>query len=228
MNVSVLLPSRGNPEGFRRVCENLSELASDPSQFEIVLMVDSTDPRILDYRMSDSKHPRHLVTLTNSKIKGYGNLHKMFDECARHASGDVLIAYNDDVVCETKDWDHLYYLSGKKYPFRPICHEIKGDHFHWAFPAITRLTHNTIGRFCPDGLENFDRVWHATANAINNGWLNPMESFFSSGVTFNHHRTDPEHGSEDRKQYIRGVIAEWDARQRIWDEAGRKVAELLK
>jgi hypothetical protein len=221
MNVSVLLPSRNNAAGFMAVCKNLSELASDPSQFEIVVALDDDEPQIDFYLVATAKYRAHIpIKLIKSKTTGYGNLHKIIELCASAASGDVLLAYNDDVLCETKDWDLSYKELADRHPLWPIASHVQEDHFQWAFPAISRKIYERVGAFCPFGVENFDRVWCATAQSI--------KSWGLAASVLTHYRTDPEKGSEDRRQCIAGWMSEWDARQKLWDETGRKVAELLK
>jgi hypothetical protein len=219
MSVSVLLPSRENAAGFKAVCENLSALAGDTDEFEIVLMVDSDDPQGAEYRNIIRSNSLGIVLCENSTIKGYGNLHLMFDECARHASGDVLLAYNDDVICETPGWDDLYLRSAMENPLLPICHEIKGDHFRWAFPAISRTVYNRIGQFCPENIPSFDRVWAAVGDVVGHS---------QSGVAFNHKRIAVDAGREDRKKFCQDAADNWDSRMALWTEAGKRIAEKLK
>jgi hypothetical protein len=218
VNVSVLLPSRENAAGFKAVCENLSARAG--GRFEIVLTLDADEPQIDFYLMVIAKYGGIIsIKAIKSNTTGYANLHLMYDHCASASDGDVLLAYNDDVVCETPGWDDLYLRRAMENPLLPICHEIKGDHFQWAFPAISRTVYNRIGQFCPENIPSFDRVWAAVGDVFGHS---------QSGVTFNHQRIAADAGREDRKEFCQDAVDNWDSRVVLWTGAGKRTAEKLK
>ena len=87
MIVSVLMPSRENAEGFERAAANLAMMSNNLKAFEVVLMVDYDDPQYTAYQEKSLSLGRcfSITAFGNDTIKGYGNLHRMYEECAKAA-----------------------------------------------------------------------------------------------------------------------------------------------
>lgn len=211
--VSVLIPSRGNPEKCAETISNLMNKATNWHEVEIVLRLDDDDPKLDEYPLQFNK------TITGPRLGGYADLNKMYESCAIHSQGDVFLIYNDDLEVKTPGWDHLYLRQAQACPLRPICSLVTGDHYQWAFPAISRELYEKAGSICPGDSFVVDRVWHAYAKA--KGWT---DEECNSGVHLHHHRIPPEEGAEDRKLFMRGVEKDLTQHQEHWDRIGRELA----
>lgn len=92
--ISILCPSRGRPEIFRRMVDSALNMGTGLS--EILIYLDEDDQR-------RSAYP---LTLVDDIIIGPSQrLGKIWNQLARFAKGDLLMMANDDLVFLTKDWD---------------------------------------------------------------------------------------------------------------------------
>ena len=214
--VSVLLPSRGNPDKCSQAIRSLLLMADHPTWIEIILRLDRDDPTREDY-------PAYIEPILGQRYGGYQDLNRMYEECATFSKGDVLLIYNDDLKCVTKGWDSLYLKHAHEHPLRPMCCRITGDHYHWAFPAVSRQLYRKVGnRICPSETFVVDRIWHEVANA--KGWT---ADDCRVEVTLHHDRIEPENGPEDRKHHMRYVNQDWQFLQAKWKAEGEAIAKTL-
>ena len=111
MICSVLIPSRGNPEGLRDTIDSLSTTAPT-SSFEVLVRVDDDDPRLGDYReLRWGDHDASLALprtalLVGPRGAGYGDLASMFAELAAVARCQWVWPMDDDVLV-TGGWAAL-------------------------------------------------------------------------------------------------------------------------
>lgn len=95
--VSVLLPSRGRPDSLLRMLDSLYETAAVPDRVEAVVRIDDDDAPTLALDLSRWPlrrvvGPRLPMALLNTA-------------CLDAATGDILIAANDDLVVRSPGWD---------------------------------------------------------------------------------------------------------------------------
>ena len=114
--ISVLLPTRGRPQLVRRFLESLLATAEDPDGVEIVLYLDEDDASAdligeLAANVRRVVGPRVTMGAANSA-------------CLRHASGDILLLANDDIVVTTQGWDTRF----------RACHARFADGVYLAWP----------------------------------------------------------------------------------------------
>ncbi len=103
MKFSLIHPSRSRPGLARtRINEWLTK-ASDLSQVEYILSIDTTDPNTSSYESIFNQ-----LVIPNAKlvIKGNRNCVQATNEGANISTGDVLIYLSDDFSCPDK-WDEL-------------------------------------------------------------------------------------------------------------------------
>lgn len=92
--ISVMIPSRGRPEGLKNSIKSL--LATATGNVEIIVRLDSDDPHTdLPPGITLMTGPRH----------GYRYLHRYYNEMAQCAKGQWLMLWNDDAVMTEKGWD---------------------------------------------------------------------------------------------------------------------------
>lgn len=211
--ISVLIPSRGNPIKCSKTIDALLCNAFAPSAIEVILRLDLDDPKVSEYPQLFNR------TIVGHRMSGYRDLNKMYEECAELSTGEVLLVYNDDLEVQTHGWDSMYQAYCSLHPLKPLCSHVTGDHYQWAFPAISRELYEKAGSICPGDSFVVDRVWHAYARA--KGWT---DAECNSGVHLHHHRIPPEEGAEDRKLFMRGVEKDLTQHQEHWDLIGRELA----
>ena len=225
MNVSVLMPSYKNPRHCEHVVQNLQKLASSEHQFEVVVRVDDTDPEIgryKDWLASRVDRPPFIKLIVGPHLRGYTDLNFMYDECARQSSGEVLLSYNDDLTCETNLWDVVYLRKALENQMRPISSIVTGDHYRWAFPAISRELYDKVGQFCPGNVSAFDRVWDAVSVA--GGWT---QDECQAPVILHHPRAPMVEGTE-RAAHCNNVQVEWDNLNALWRQTGGDVIRKVR
>lgn len=220
-NISVLIPSRSHPASCATAIEALYSLAHDPDSVEVVCRLDEDDPEFAKYPAAWNSN--RIVNISGPRMGGYRDLNKMYEECALQSTGDVILIYNDDLTVMTQDWDTHYLEQANHRPLQPMCCHIIGDHYQWAFPAISRELYERVGnRICPGNTFVVDRLWHHIAMA--KGWT---DDDCKVGVMLHHNRVDPEHGPEDRKLFLRGVNDSWEKLNATWRREAEQYAKLL-
>jgi hypothetical protein len=137
--ISILFPTRGRPKQLRRLYDSF-QVHSTVSP-EIICYVDDDD------RSYDDVGCVNIIRGPQTVLSGY------WDKLLPYATGDLLMASADDVVCCTPGWDGLVEAAfaqcpdkilmvfgddggpdGKKYPTSPIIHR------RWV---------ETVGRWIP-------------------------------------------------------------------------------
>ncbi len=148
ITLSILLPTRGRPEGADRLLRSVVEMSADPACIEIILYVDEDDTDSHAIRCEEIS-VKHIIGSQQSM----GGLNTA---CYRRSTGDIIVPLNDDMVIHTPDWDrriadihqrfsdriYLAYPNdlhaGEAFPSTPILSrtacEILGD----PFPEVYR------------------------------------------------------------------------------------------
>lgn len=118
MKISICCPTRGRPENVDRLLGSLGRTASIPP--EVILYIDEDDNEYVDELYSSSvkiiRGPRQ--TLSNC-----------WNECAKAATGDILMFAGDDIVFKTKGWDRMVINTFESHPDKYIF--VHGDDGHW-------------------------------------------------------------------------------------------------
>ncbi len=92
--ISIILPTRGRPESFKKMCFSVLENASEPNDIEFVSYHDNDDPSIYEYIGN------HREIVANRIIYS-----QMFNECYKIAAGPIYMFAADDMVFYTPEWD---------------------------------------------------------------------------------------------------------------------------
>lgn len=106
--ISVLLPSRGRPDGYRRVVETCFATATYPRQIEVCVYLDEDDPAIDDYRFWKRTKkdrwvgaPGKIGLMEGPRIL----LSETWNQLTEVADGEILMHCGDDVTFNTPGWD---------------------------------------------------------------------------------------------------------------------------
>jgi hypothetical protein len=134
--ISVLCPSRGNPQLLALSAKSLKDTADGP--FEFLVAADEDDPVTVKEasRLAD-------VTVVSPRL-GYGKLHEYYQRLTDVARGDWLLVWNDDFTMLTSGWDTVIaelpasvLVADIQSPHSPLC----------CAPAVRRSAVEAIGTF---------------------------------------------------------------------------------
>jgi hypothetical protein len=95
--ISLLLPTRARPELVERFLRSVADRSAHPELIEAILCVDDDD--IESHGIVFREIALKLVVGPRQTMGAYNT------ECLRHASGEIIIAVNDDIVVRTNGWD---------------------------------------------------------------------------------------------------------------------------
>ena len=99
MKILISLPSRNRPELLQKSLNALHNFQSDENEIIYAVGAEKNDIKTLDVveKLSWVK-----LYVEQNQIKSPG---QMWNRCANIERADCYIAYTDDVICITKDWD---------------------------------------------------------------------------------------------------------------------------
>jgi len=108
--ISILLPTRERVQLVEKSIKSLLDLATNPSNIEILIAYDDDDQSSQEYFNSPAW--TMLIDLYKSECKcfstpkwGYGQLAKYYNFLGGNATGKWLMLWNDDAVMLTEGWD---------------------------------------------------------------------------------------------------------------------------
>lgn len=110
--VSVLLPTRGRPEGLAHSLDSLFSLSHEPAQIEVLLKIDDDDgPTHELVRRLRGALPGQCRVFSGPRGNGYADMHLWLNQLAAEARGDWLMIWNDDARMATHSWDLFLKLA---------------------------------------------------------------------------------------------------------------------
>jgi hypothetical protein len=95
--ISLLLPTRGRPDLVKRFLRSVVAESTRPDLIEVILCVDEDD--VESHGIVFDGLALKLVIVPRQTMGAYNSI------CLEHASGDIMIAANDDIVVRTRGWD---------------------------------------------------------------------------------------------------------------------------
>lgn len=141
---SLLCPTRGRPEMARSFVNSVYQKAKWPEKVEVLLYVDSDDSSLPQYVKQMESTPARIVV---GPPEGVG---KAWNCLARASSGEYLMMANDDLSCESTEWDWLLLQELLKYPDQIVlvwANDGINGRRHCAFPIIGRRWYEALGSF---------------------------------------------------------------------------------
>lgn len=169
MKISILCPTRGRPESVERLLKSIRETTSEMP--EVVLYIDDDD--------GDSRDWVQFETASLKRIIGpRKTLSDCWNECAKHATGDILMMGADDLVFRTKGWDKMVINTFESHPDKFIF--LHGDDGHWGNQFGT---HGFIHRKWYDTLGYFTAPYFSADYA--DTWLNDIANTLGRRVYLN-------------------------------------------
>lgn len=167
--LSVIIPSRGRIEGLVKTVKSLEQPG-----VQIIVRMDNDDVTSLGFSAFTCLKD-HILLIVGPRYRGYIDLNLMSNECAKIATGDFLMVFNDDAWVDGDVVTPLKSLDPKKrlvlFPKVewPIDHDsdaykefAKRDRLD--FPIISRATYDAIGTFMPMPVS--DWFWEAAVKQV--------------------------------------------------------------
>jgi len=165
MKIAILIPSRGRPEGARRIIESGYRLAAHPENVEFIVRLDWDDPAL---SATLKALPNYSKAIIGSPLRGYLSLHEYTNDCAASSTADWLCGMNDDADFISNDWDlAIPTASGKQVLFPRVLIpqdrskaelEKHAERDRLDFPIISRELYRAIGCYCPVSV--MDWFWY--------------------------------------------------------------------
>lgn len=153
-NICLCVPTRGRPEGVKRLLESICDTTAHLDRVSVVFRVDD-DQEEADWWPVTTRGPMHIHTLSRPR----GVLSDYWTECAHYMMGletrfDTFMQCADDIVFRTEGWDDLVDLAFSRYPDeialvygRDLMHDQKlATH-----GFVSRRWVETVGYFTPSG-----------------------------------------------------------------------------
>jgi glycosyltransferase involved in cell wall biosynthesis len=106
--ISLLLPTRGRPKLVERFLDSVVEQSAHPELIEVILCIDDDDVGSHGIVFDQLDLKRIIVPRQN--MGAYNAI------CLQHASGDITIAVNDDIIIRTRAWDEKVRALDARYP----------------------------------------------------------------------------------------------------------------
>lgn len=145
MKWSLLLPTRGRPEGMQSLIDSLAHAAVMP---EIVFRFDDDDPGAWPDCVKEAWGEQCRVLYAPRAATS-----TLYNECAAAATGDLLMLVADDMEFRTPGWDKI--IEAQLPDDGIFCawpHD--GHQGHCTFPIVSRKWYETLGYFLPPCLEH--------------------------------------------------------------------------
>ena len=160
--ISICVPTRKRPERVLSLLESIEKTCTQ-SLPEVVFYVDD----------DDDSFPSSLPYHNTKVIRGPRiTLSQCWNECAKSATGDILMQAGDDFLFKTKGWDELVMRGFQSFPDRIAL--IHGDDGHWGDKFgthcfIHRKWYEIVGYLTPPYFSSdYGDTWlNDVANALN-------------------------------------------------------------
>jgi glycosyltransferase involved in cell wall biosynthesis len=106
--ISLLLPTRGRAKLAERFLRSVVAQSTHPELVEVVLCVDEDD--LESHQIASSDLILRPIVVPRQTMGAYNAI------CLEHATGQITIAVNDDVVIRTRGWDDRVRALDARYP----------------------------------------------------------------------------------------------------------------
>jgi hypothetical protein len=152
MKISILLPTRHNPENAVRTVRSHLDTISPDNQIEVLVAVDNDD--ISRFQLIEALQGDPLVKIHEVPRMGYYRLHEYYNLLTRESTGQMLWITSDKTMVRSQNWDKYlepylgkFFLCGQRTNW---IHEDKGtmSRLDVLFPIIPRFWFDLFGKIC--------------------------------------------------------------------------------
>jgi len=223
MNISILIPTRGKPELLIKNIQCIFQNAECPEEVEVIIRADFDDYTLPVLLGCEKIFKNNISIIIGRHFNGYRDIQIFFEECAKLASGKLMMLYNDDFKMLTDKFDSLLIASAKGIaPITPrICKldDGSGSHYSWSCVTIPRDLYSKIGEICPGQNPVCDRAWESVSKHC--GLVARAE------VTIQHNYVKPEKENLDRTFFLSEKQKNRPKWIEMWDHIGRETAKKI-
>jgi len=106
--ISLLLPTRGRTKLVERFFRSVIAQSAYPELIEVVVCVDDDDAA--SHGITSDQLAVKLIVVPRQSMGAYNSI------CLQHATGQITIAVNDDVIIRTKGWDEKVRALDARHP----------------------------------------------------------------------------------------------------------------
>ncbi len=166
MHFSLLIPTRKRPQMITDLLYSIYDTAKDPNTVETLVTYDNDDIRTIQIISNLKEIYKKLPVKFFSRERHYATSGVYYNEMAQKATGDYLIAVNDDAIFTKMGWDMEGYKKLEEYlvskPDR-IVYGITNDmevernrndsNYFSCFPLLSKEVVKVMGFF-------FDPIFH--------------------------------------------------------------------
>jgi glycosyltransferase involved in cell wall biosynthesis len=106
--ISLLLPTRGRRKLAERFLSSVAAQSAHPELIEVIVCVDEDD--IESHGIASDELALNVIVVPRQSMGGYNAI------CLAHATGEITIAVNDDIIVRTRGWDEKVRELDARYP----------------------------------------------------------------------------------------------------------------
>jgi hypothetical protein len=133
--ISLLLPTRGRTKLVERFLQSVIAQSARPDLLEIVVCVDDDDHE--SHGITSNQLALKLIVVPRQSMGAYNSI------CLQHATGEITIAVNDDIIIRTEGWDEKVRALDARYPdgiYLGYANDLFKGHKVSTFPILSRET----------------------------------------------------------------------------------------
>jgi GT2 family glycosyltransferase/SAM-dependent methyltransferase len=148
---SIIVPTRGRPDGLRRLLDSFKATTTDIDALELILVVDADDTPTLDFTY-DGVPLKRVVVQPGLKM---GELNMAGYEAA---TGDYIMLLNDDVIVQTRGWDERVLAAFRSFQDRIVLVHVNDKIFEeklCTFPFLSKTYCRLAGGICPTEYQRY-------------------------------------------------------------------------
>lgn len=106
--ISLLIVSRKNPEGIKKLINNFNQLADQNlDNYEFIVKIDYDDKESIEATKEFSNKITNVKFIISSQLKGYPSLNEFVRDAAFLARGKYIMPLGDDTEMVTHNWNQV-------------------------------------------------------------------------------------------------------------------------
>ncbi len=225
--ISILMPSRGRPDGMMRAVRTALQTATYPRHLEIIVYLDEDDPQVFVYGAMLEAVPQLSYVFGARRL-----LSECWNLCYGVSKGEIIMHCGDDLTFDTPGWDVMVRDAFDAVPDKILFAygndlgphgETFGTH-----GFVHRRWIDTVGYFLPP---LFSSDW-------NDVWLNEVAKMIQRHkllpfVTEHHHYTfgkaerDETHAEREERGARDGVVSLYKRTQKDREDDAAKLKAVM-
>jgi len=145
---SLIVPTRKAVESLRRFLESLSATAANPSDYEVILVIDDDDEESVEFDVGGMPLQVQKVIVKPGLSMGGLNMAGY-----KASKGKYIMLVNDDVIVRTRGWDKTILSVFNSYADEIVLVHVNDLLFEdklCTFPFVSRKFCEIAGGICPD------------------------------------------------------------------------------